>query len=384
MIYIAINVFFNAFILAIILMIGADVMHVTPLFAWCLGYFIAGGLTIIGYTRFGTTVVGLFMPGRTMIGREKAKLEPLLSDVIEQTNKTYGTFYKLSDFKIRITDDKVVNAFAMGYDTITVNRGAFEAFTDEQLRAILGHEMGHLFYRDSVRSIALIFSSFGTRVIMTLYGVYAAISAALTKNAKGEHATAVAAASWIPLLMFLPIIVLNVLGSKIFNLLNQWMSRGAEYRADAFAASLGYKDDMIAALEILDGITVQDNSFVAKLMATHPATMLRIGALEDGEVAKQRMRGLRVAIPFVSDNSVRIGVNSEIMRLATVISIIGVIWVVWGSWDHFTNKPTVIKPTSSVVNLNENRQIAKQNIPHKRGNIVHITKVTKINATSIA
>ena len=67
MIYIALNIIFNAFILAVILILGSGILHISMALAWCFGFIIAGGLTIIGYTRLGTTVVGLFLPGRPMI-----------------------------------------------------------------------------------------------------------------------------------------------------------------------------------------------------------------------------------------------------------------------------------------------------------------------------
>ena len=225
-----------------------------------------------------------------MVGREQSRVEPLLSTVLEDTNRKYGTTYQIKDLRIKASDEKIANAFALGYNTIVVNRGAFDSFNDGQLRAILAHEMGHLIYRDSVRSIALIFSSFATRIVMWLYSVYVVIASAFAKNAKGE-AGVISLFSWIPVLMFLPVLVLNGIGSKVFNLLNLAMSRGAEYRADAFAASLGYKEDMIKALEIMDNTSVTDNSFIAKLIATHPAPMQRIGALEDKGVAKKKIGG---------------------------------------------------------------------------------------------
>ena len=73
--------------------------------------------------------------------------------------------------------------------------------------------------------------------------------------------------------------------------------RVAEYRADAFVASIGYKAEMISVLEILNEHFVNDNSFTGKLMSTHPAIMLRIGALEDGEIQKDSFGSISLAIP---------------------------------------------------------------------------------------
>jgi Zn-dependent protease with chaperone function len=328
MIYIALNVIFNAFILFLILVIGSVigiVGHTPEWVLWEMAFLVSAILTIIGYTKSATFLVGLFIPSRKMIGREKSKLEPLLSDVIAQVNKEYTTNYQPKDFKIKVSEDKITNAFALWYNTLIINRGAFDALNDEQLRAIMAHEFGHLYYRDSVRSIALIFSSFATRVVMWLYGIYIVITSMFAKNAKGEVATAAGLAVLVPMILFLPIIILNEIGSRIFYLLNMGMSRGAEYRADAFVASLGYKADMISALEVIDNTTVTNNSFIAKLMATHPSPMQRIGALEDENVVKKKIGKLFVATPFATNNN-NVGGNSEIIRLTVILVIVGIGW----------------------------------------------------------
>ena len=371
MIYIALNIIFNAFILAVILILGSGVIHISMALAWCLGFLIAGGLTLVGYTRLGTTVVGLFLPGRTMIGREKAKVKPLFQEVIDRTNEEYGTTYRLSDFKIKASDDNVVNAFALGYDTLLVTRGAFEAFSDEQLRAILAHEMGHLYYRDSVRTTALIFSSFGSRVIMSIYGIYVAITAALSLNVKSEHGVAFVVFSWVFVLFFLPLIVLNWLGSKIFYLLNLKMSRGAEFRADAFAANLGYKDNMTSALEVLAKEPVNDKGFLAKLMATHPSTMLRIGKLEDNNTSNA------TNAPKNSSHSEGSG---ELLRLIGVVGFLAILWCGYGLYV-FHEDPSVHQKALAITKASQDSAAKAKGLQPHHDNMMHITNVKKINAT---
>ena len=325
MIYITLNVIFNAFILAIVLLIGADFMHIKPHLAWCLGYVIAALLAVTGYTKFATSIIWLFTSGRKMVGREITKLEPLFQEVINKTNKEYNTNYTLTDFNLKVSDSKLVNSFAIGYNTIIINRGAFEKFTNEQLRAILAHNMGCLYYRDSVRSSALVFSSLGSRIIMSIYGTYVAFATILSNNSKGRHSKILALISWVPLLVFLPVIILNFIGTGLLNLLNLKVSREAEYRADCFAIRLGYKDDLIAALEVLDAITIHDNSFIAKLMSSHLPTMSRIGAIED-----KKMVPSNLVTPFVAANSSDIGGNSEVLRFGAILCLGGVLWYYLG------------------------------------------------------
>lgn len=325
MVFIALNVIFNAFILSVVLLIGSDVLGFKTHAIWYVSYAIVGSLALVGYSKAAASFVGWFISGRKMIGREKTRLEPLLSDVIERVNREYGLHYRLSDFKIKVTDNRVVNALAVGYNLITINRGVFEAFSDEQIMALLAHEIAHLYYRDSVRNIALIFSSLGARIVMVVYAVIVAIGTSFKKDTSAEGGIVVVLGA-ILVFIFLPIVLTNAIGAKVFGLLNMWMSRGHEYRADAFAASLGYKEGMITALEILDNLTVYDNSFLGKLVATHPSGMQRIDALEDEVLAKRKMGKLVVANPFNQDNAMRLGGNNEVIRLFAVILIFGAVW----------------------------------------------------------
>ncbi len=325
MIYIALNVIFNALILAIVLIMGADLIHVKPYIAWCLGYVIVAILTIIGYTKIATSTIGLFMPRRKMIGRESDKLEPLFQDVINKTNNKYNTNYKFTDFNLKVSDNKLVNVFAIGYNTILINQGAIEKFTSEQLRAVLAREMGRLYYRDSVRSTALLFSSLGSRIIVVVYSIYLTFATFLSKSIKVQNSKNLTLISYAPLLVFLPIIILNWIGVKLFNLLNLRLSKGAQYRADAFAVNLGYKDDLISAIEVLDTIITHDNSLISKLMSSHSTTMSRIGAIEDEKIAPSNL-----STPFVATNLPYIGGNSEIVRLSVILGFIGGLWCYLG------------------------------------------------------
>jgi len=46
MIYITLNVLFNAFLLAIVLLLGSGVTHIAPKITWGLAYAIAGSLGV--------------------------------------------------------------------------------------------------------------------------------------------------------------------------------------------------------------------------------------------------------------------------------------------------------------------------------------------------
>lgn len=60
-------------------------------------------------------------------------------------------------------------------------------------------------------------------------------------------------------------------------------------------------------------------------MATHPAPMQRIGALEDEKVAKKKIGNLFTSTPLATNRD-NLGGSNEIMRLKIVLVVIGISW----------------------------------------------------------
>ena len=277
---IALSIIFNTFILGLALLIGTSLAKIDSAIAWYSAFAIIIGLTVIGYSRLGSIFMNI-ISGRKAISREQAKLEPLLQDIILNANKEFATNYSLSDFKFKISDSKLANALAISHDTILVTTATLDTFNDIQLRAILAHEIAYIHYHDNLKRTALLFSSFSTRIILSLYDLYVIFIAFLTRAGRGRHTSIIVFLSWIVAIIFLPITILNWLGSNIFKLLNAHMSRKAEFRADAFVAKLGYAQDLISVLEIFNKLNESDNSFISRMMSSHPAYLSRIGALEE-------------------------------------------------------------------------------------------------------
>ena len=336
MIFLVLNVLFNALMLTVPFIIPNLYMHqftYSVMYNCIFSYVIVASLTLIGYTRLSTSFIGLFSPGRKLIGREEKQLAPLFESVLERMNNKYGTTYKREDFRLRVSDSKVLNAFALGYNTITINRGCFTRFSDGQLQALLAHELAHIYYKDSVRLIALIYGSFGTRMVMWIFAIVCFIQricsgitymSMFSRSGRGVGAFS-AFLGYGLLILFLPVYILNWVGSKVFYLFSKKISRITEYRADEFAASLGYKAELISVLEIFDESENNDNSFQSKLMATHPATMLRVGALEDGVTQKDKLGSVLSMVPG-AEKIVGKTDNTSVFQLGLVLVIIGLLY----------------------------------------------------------
>jgi Zn-dependent protease with chaperone function/archaellum component FlaF (FlaF/FlaG flagellin family) len=287
---IAIQIFYNAYMLLglsalFIAILKLPINMVTEAIFLLLPYIIVATLSFIGFTPLATPFISFFMGGRNAIGRETNRLNPIISDVLVRCNDKFNTTYKLEQIKLKMVDNKTLNAYALGHNVLGVNQGTLDILNDDELSAILAHEVAHLYYRDSSFSISLIFASFMVRVIMAILTVITIISTAIgsVANPKSESGAVVKVLMFVPLIIFCYFYALNWIGNKLFIYLNMKISRKAEYRADAFASSLGYKDSLVSALEKIHASEVVDDSFFGKLNASHPATMLRIGAIEDNK-----------------------------------------------------------------------------------------------------
>ena len=76
------------------------------------------------------------------------RLEPLFQEV-KQRAMTRQTDFKIDEgISLYICDDDCINAFAMGRRTVCVTNGML-ALSDEQIKAVLGHEFGHLATHDT-------------------------------------------------------------------------------------------------------------------------------------------------------------------------------------------------------------------------------------------
>lgn len=180
------------------------------------------------------------------------------------------------------------NAFATGAfkndSLVAVSTGLLQTMNQEEVMAVLGHEVAHVANGDMV-TLTLIQGVVNTFVVFFSRIVGYVVDRMILKNDRdgvgmGYYATVIVSE-----------IVFGVLASMIV----AWFSRWREYRADAGAAQLlGSPTPMINALARLGGVETSDlpKSFEASgiaggrglgaLFASHPPIEDRIRALQQG------------------------------------------------------------------------------------------------------
>ncbi len=176
------------------------------------------------------------------------------------------------------------NAFATGpsknNSMVAVSTGLLSNLQEQEVRAVLAHEMGHVYNGDM----------FATTVLAGLMNTFVYYIAMWVRRFFAERDQVA--------LGFGLSIVLQIIVSILASVLICWFSRQREYGADAFSAKVYGKDSMISALRAIDQWVTRsqveysgqdalatmkisgNSSGFMHFFATHPPIEARIDALE--------------------------------------------------------------------------------------------------------
>jgi heat shock protein HtpX len=177
------------------------------------------------------------------------------------------------------------NAFATGAfkndSLVAVSTGLLNSMTEEEVAAVLAHEVAHIANGDMV-TLTLIQGVVNTFVVFLARVVGYFVDRIVLKNERGNGIG-----------YFVTVIACEILFGVAASIIVAWFSRQREYRADAGSAQLmGGREPMIRALARLGGIESTDlpktfeasgitgGRAIASLFSTHPPIPSRIAALQ--------------------------------------------------------------------------------------------------------
>ncbi|CBK40992.1 probable Protease HtpX [Nitrospira defluvii] len=212
----------------------------------------------------------------------------------------YGSVQEIAE-RLHITMPEVwvyespdPNAFATGPSKnnamVAVSTGLLANLREDEVKAVLAHEMGHVFNGDmfSTTVLAGLMNTFVHYISNFVYQMVAQPQGG--DREEGQSGS--------PILGFVVYIFLQVVLSVLAMLVVSWHSRRREYAADAFSAKVYGKESMIKALQAIDRwvnraqfeYSTQDALATMKisgntsgfmhLLATHPPIEERVAALE--------------------------------------------------------------------------------------------------------
>ena len=233
---------------------------------------------------FAGSIIGLFL-SKTIV-KHQMKVQVITKPKNQAENWLVQTVALLAEKKgvkmpeVGIYDADEMNAFATGWNKdaalVAVSSGLLEHMEQNEIEAVLGHEMSHVSNGDMV-TMCLVQGAVNTLAYLISF----VIANALRANNRGSSFQ-------IYMIQHLCIMVFGFLG----NLAVLAFSRWREYRADAGSAQVLGKDAMIQALEALGRQTVEKKpdevramcifgvDSVSELFMTHPPLEKRIAALK--------------------------------------------------------------------------------------------------------
>ncbi|MEL0066803.1 MAG: protease HtpX [Gammaproteobacteria bacterium] len=186
--------------------------------------------------------------------------------------------------EVGIFPSQAPNAFATGWNRnnalVAVSAGLLQHMTQDEVEAVLGHEVAHVANGDMV-TLTLIQGVVNTFVIFLSRVIGHVVDRVVFKVERGHGP-----AFWI--VSLIAQFILGILASMIV----AWFSRYREYRADYGGAKLAGRHKMISALKRLqqsqnESLPDEMAAFgiagtkMADLFASHPPLAERIKALEN-------------------------------------------------------------------------------------------------------
>jgi Zn-dependent protease with chaperone function len=240
---------------------------------------------IVSTSPLADILVSLCIPARKITLRETARINQAKALVEAHYEKHFGRTLRL---KVKVQDMPHLQGLCFGRKTVVITTGLLKTATDDELVAIIAHEVGHLHFKEGMMNLILVNS------FMLLYWITNILMlGALSDRNPQESETASAWEELYPLLGFVLIwiichfpyhFLLCIMGITIVWLIQftdfctNWQ---CEYRADRIAVQLGFSVGLISFLERIEAQDMRDKQgFLSNFRYSHPPTSLRIDKVE--------------------------------------------------------------------------------------------------------
>lgn len=216
--------------------------------------------------------------GAQVITEPRNAAEKWLVDTVQRQARVAG----IGMPEVAVFDAPEPNAFATGMNRnnalVAVSTGLLRNMSQEEVEAVLGHEISHVANGDMV-TLSLVQGVVNTFVMFLSRVVGYVIDRAVFKTERGIGPG-----------YYITVFVLQMVFGILATAIVCWFSRQREFRADAGGAHLAGKRKMISALERLKGgdgksslpETVEAFGIIGvkKMFMTHPPLDERIAALK--------------------------------------------------------------------------------------------------------
>lgn len=203
-----------------------------------------------------------------------SRITPLYEEVFKKAKENYS--YLKQPFQLYMKNDDSINAFAVGRNTICINRGLL-VLDNDAIKGILAHEIGHHVSRDTTFLLVISITNLLTNIVIILLQFIINIISFIFQIIfvrEREYFWAII----IRFILIVPFTLIIKFWQFICHLLISYSSRQNEYEADLIALEIGYGPELKYALSMLDG-SKSSYSWYEKMFISHPETHKRIEKL---------------------------------------------------------------------------------------------------------
>lgn len=202
------------------------------------------------------------------------RLVPLFNEVYSKAKRLDPSIP--NNVKLFISKDNSPNAFATGRKTICITRGLLQ-FNDEEIKATLAHEFGHLSNKDTDLILIVAVGNMIVSMMFVFYRIMMVaigIGASIANRSIGSLITT----------FFIDLVLVGMmwLWTKFGTVLVMHSSRKNEYEADRFAYQCGYGTSLINVLDHFSKMDIPSSKGLwANLASSHPDPDVRIGKIQE-------------------------------------------------------------------------------------------------------
>ena len=214
-----------------------------------------------------------------------ARIPDYLERFIRQTCEQNGVKYP----KIGIINDGAPNAFTYGRTKsdarIVLTRGIFELLDEEEVKAVVAHEIGHIVHYDMALMTMV------QVVPMVFYMVYTALMPTNNNSSSGKDSGAQAIVAMVAFVLYI-----------VCQYIILWLSRVREYYADEFSAQVTNNPNALASalVNIGFGLSTREKGKDTKGSASGQSTLgifdsknsksMVVSCYNDGVIDKGRIK----------------------------------------------------------------------------------------------
>lgn len=234
---------------------------------WIVASCVVVGVMVFFFLFYSNVIVPLFNKQRPL---EEGELREAIEQAASRANFSLKNIYVIDGSK----RSSHANAYFTGFGVkkrIVLYDTLIEQLSTDEIVAVLCHEMGHYRHHDTLKLLA----AQVVKVVLMLFVFSLLAGSRELSDALGGDRVSFALSLSAFGLLFSPI-------GLILGPLENHFSRRYEYRADGFAASLGYSEALISGLKKLSAnnlVNLTPHPLVVRMTYSHPTLEQRVRAL---------------------------------------------------------------------------------------------------------